>query len=484
MKTDVLIIGSGLAGLYTALNIDQKLSVLFVTKEKIDSSSSWLAQGGIAAAISGDDTPEYHLEDTLSAGAGLCDEQAVRILASEGPSDIRRLVDLRVPFDLDEEGDLAITREGGHTRRRVVHAGGDATGRETVRALMKHAVERNNITFMGDCFITRLCLSGGSVCGAAAWAAGKEVLINASHTVLATGGLGQIYDRTTNPGVSTGDGFALAIQAGAELRDMEFVQFHPTGLYHPDFGGSAFLITEAMRGEGAVLRGASGERFTDELAPRDIVSRAIIRELKRSGEKCVTLDATSIVGPEKRFPTIAGECARRGIDITRDPIPVCPVQHYQVGGIRVDLSSKTSIPNLYAVGEVSCTGVHGANRLASNSMLECLVFGRKAAEAINGSSPTEGEGCGETAFGLAPKRKEDIQRICSTYAGIERTAAGLKFGAAAVNGILTEKQPANERGEMETYNMALTAEAVLTAASKRLKSVGVHYIERDGAEYD
>ncbi|MDR0326391.1 MAG: L-aspartate oxidase [Oscillospiraceae bacterium] len=487
MKTDVLIIGSGLAGLYTALHIDRGLSVLFVTKESMDESSSWLAQGGIAAAVSKDDTPEYHMEDTLAAGAGLCDGQAVRVLAAEGPEDIRRLVDMRVPFDIDGEGDLAITREGGHTRKRVVHAGGDATGRETVRVLMKLVMERQNVTFLGNCFATGLLTRDGAVFGAAALIDGKPETIQARFTVLATGGLGQIYGKTTNPSVSTGDGFALALRAGAELRDMEFVQFHPTGLYDPERGGNAFLITEAMRGEGAVLRNAEGERFTQELAPRDILSRAIIAEMARGRQECVYLD-TSPIQEERfrqRFPTVYGECVKRGVSTSR--IPVCPVQHYQVGGIRVDLYARTAVPGLYAVGEVSCTGVHGANRLASNSMLECLVFGRRAAEAINSEQLTVNSGTADvvqtSSDSLPPEMQRHIRAVCDRYAGVVRTFSGLKQGLGEMEAILSRTRDSNAREWLETRNMALSARAVLSAALNRRESVGTHFINGEGVSH-
>ncbi|MDR1669587.1 MAG: L-aspartate oxidase [Oscillospiraceae bacterium] len=496
IRTDVLIVGSGLAGLYTALHIDKRLSVLFTTKESVDSSSSWLAQGGIAAAIAKDDTPEYHVEDTLLAGAGFCDEAAVRVLAAEGPEDVRRLAEMRVPFDLDAEGELAITREGGHTRNRIVHAGGDATGRETVRALMMLAANRASISFLGGCFITGL-LTGenGSVNGALALRGGRKTVISARFVVLATGGLGQIYSNTTNPLAATGDGFALAAKAGAVLRDMEFVQFHPTGLYSAEPSERAFLISEAVRGEGAVLRNKVGERFMTgvhpmaDLAPRDIVSRAIVRELKDA--PFVSLDATEIPAERllQRFPTIAAECAARGIDIARDWIPVRPVQHYQVGGVSVNLHAQTTLPGLYAVGEVSCTGVHGANRLASNSMLECLVFGRRAAETMNSEQypstneqlpnteeqqTTDNRDAGVTAGVYQAK----IRRICDEYAGVIRTVSGLTRGLAEIERVLADLPEPHTREWAETRNMALSARAVLSAARARRESAGTHYIEK------
>lgn len=491
MKTDVLIIGSGLAGLYTALQLDPSLSVLFVTKESVGDSNSWLAQGGIAAAIGTDDMPEYHVEDTLIAGAGLCDDQAVRVLAAEGPGDIKRLVDMRVPFDLDEDGELAITREGGHTRNRIVHAGGDATGRETVRVLTTLASERSNISFMDRCFVTELILSDGVVCGAAAICGDTPLIISARFTVLATGGSGQIYHRTTNPAAATGDGIALALQAGASLKDMEFIQFHPTGLYDPQRGGRAFLISEAVRGEGAALRNKAGERFMEgqhpmaELAPRDIVSRAIVHEMQRTGEPCAYLDATAIPKArlERRFPTISEECTRRGIDISRQWIPVSPVQHYQVGGVQVDLNARTTVSGLYAVGEASCTGVHGANRLASNSMLECLVFGRRAAEDINSLPASQNDvECGGVEIApQPPENTEAVQNrfrtVCEQYAGVIRTSEGLSQGLREIDELLSKMRTTNTRRSLETHNMALTARAVISAASQRKESVGTHFVD-------
>ena len=492
--TDVLIIGAGIAGLYTALNLDPRLNISIATKEGVDSSNSWLAQGGIAAAISKEDSPKQHLEDTLVAGAGLCDAAAVSVLVDEGPRDVVRLVDMRVPFDLNEDGDLAITREGGHLRNRIVHAGGDATGRETVKALAAIAMARGNITILEKTFLADIFLQNGCAEGALLCRDGKLFYQRVSRgVVLCTGGIGQIYSYTTNPAVATGDGIAACVRAGAKLSGMEFVQFHPTTLYDPQKSGRLFLISEAVRGEGGLLINSKGERVMEgrhplgELAPRDIVSRGIEAELATSGEACVFLDIRSKPRAflEKRFPTIFNECLNRGIDISKELIPVRPAQHYMVGGISADLHSRSSIKGLYAVGEAASTGVHGANRLASNSMLECLVFGRRAAEFIN-----SGEAMSETIFparpvstGISPEKtagayKAEIQAVCDAYAGVVRHVSDMETGLEAINSILQALSGAWGKDYWEARNMAVTAREVLAAALARKESAGTHYVER------
>ncbi|MDR1735933.1 MAG: L-aspartate oxidase [Oscillospiraceae bacterium] len=495
-ETDVLIVGCGIAGLYASLHIDPRLRVLFVTKEGADTSNSWLAQGGIAAAITVEDDPQQHFLDTLEAGAGVCDESAVRVLVNEGPREIAALRQMAVPFDLKPDGTLSVTREGGHHRDRVVHAGGDATGRETVKTLSPLAQTRPNTAFWEHSFFLDLIVSDGRVRGAYVYTEGKTRAALARCVVLCTGGAGRIYGRSTNPSVATGDGIAAARRAGAALKNMEFVQFHPTGLHEqgaPE--GRAFLITEALRGEGALLRNTKGERFMagthplDELAPRDIVSRAIVRELNQSGEEFVCLDITGRGRDflKARFPTVYTECERRGLHIERDFIPVSPVQHYMVGGIATGLWGECTLPGLYSVGESACTGVHGANRLASNSMLECLVFGRRCAEHINAGtpervpfspppvpSPREGD-----AVRAAAARRE-IRAVCDRDAGIIRTAAGMARGIAEMRGITEslDATPSADRETCETRNMAHTALCVLEGALSRPESAGTHFVER------
>ncbi len=495
---DVIIIGAGIAGLYTALHIDERYSCCILSKGNVDLSNSWLAQGGIAAAIAMDDRPKYHYEDTFTAGAGICDNAAVSVLVSEGPSDVKRLVEMRVPFDLDGEGDLDITREGGHRRRRVVHAGGDATGRETVKALEHIASQRKNVTFMADSFLTDILTdSNGAVTGCAVLDKDDVLkILDSGSVVIATGGIGQVYKVSTNPAVATGDGLAAAMRVGAKLKDMEFIQFHPTGLWTSKDENRAFLISEAVRGEGGLLKNAAGERFMlgqhelAELAPRDIVARAITEEMKRRGEDHVFVDITEKSSEylQKRFPTIYNECLSRGIDISKDWIPVCPVQHYLIGGIQTNLHAKTNVSGLYACGEAASTGVHGANRLASNSMLECLVFGRRAAEHINArlAEPSESlpsklshiEPRPIKEWDLAPLRSE-IQQLMNDNCFVSRREKDMKKALSRVSEIRQELEQGYCEGReyIETLNISLVAERILLSAIERKDSVGAHYRE-------
>ncbi|MDR2665671.1 MAG: L-aspartate oxidase [Oscillospiraceae bacterium] len=499
-RYDVVIVGAGLAGLYTALNIDESLSCCILAKEGLDISNSWLAQGGIAAAISNDDTPVLHLEDTLIAGAGLCDEAAVRVLVDEGPGDIAALVSRGVPFDLDEFGDLEITREGGHRRNRILHAGGDATGRETVKALAPIVAGLPNVTISErTCFFDVICGADGSVAGLVARKNDEYFrLITTRKIVFATGGIGQVYGASTNPSVATGDGLAAAVRAGARLRNIEFIQFHPTGLWSPQPEDREFLISEAVRGEGGLLKNNAGVRFMEgahelaELAPRDIVARAIIDELARSGQDHVFVDITSKSEEflRHRFPTIYNECLRRGIDISREPIPVAPVQHYLMGGVETDLNARASIPGLYACGEVAYTGVHGANRLASNSMLECLVFGRRAAEDICASARA-GEraplaGARLPALPVRPRTGGDframrkrVQKLMSEYGFVMRSRAGLEYALAEVRAVYVSLRGTYDESNeyLETLNISTVAKEILEAALARPESIGSHYIE-------
>jgi L-aspartate oxidase len=499
LSFDSVIIGTGLAGLYTALHIDPRFSCCLITKEGVDLSNSWLAQGGIAAAISDDDTPLFHLEDTLIAGAGLCDEKAVKVLVDEGPKDIRTLVEMQVPFDLNSEGDLLTTREGGHRHNRIVHAGGDATGRETVKALSVHVLNRPNILCMDHTlFVDVFTNADNHVCGLMIRDQDdKYVLIKTRNIVIATGGIGQVYETSTNPHIATGDGIAAAQRAGAAVKDIEFVQFHPTGLYSPSTDKRAFLISEAMRGEGALLKNRDGVRFMlgkhelNELAPRDIVARGVIHELERSGDTNVFLDIThkSEEFLSKRFPTIYHECLNRGIHIAREWIPVVPVQHYLMGGIQTDLNGQTSVPGLYACGESACTGVHGANRLASNSMLECLVFGRRAADQINQSLHIARESCcfvPDSALRPAlymdfSEERTRLQHIMHTRCGAIRTMSGLKSAESDISELLKRLEagfhPCKEY--LELLNITTVANCIIKAALKRSASIGAHHIEED-----
>ena len=382
---DVLVIGSGAAGLYAALCLNSRYRVGLITKERLKTGASDWAQGGIAAAINSDDSPQFHLEDTLKAGAGLCDRDAVQFLVDNAREAIASLVEMGVTFDR-QDNQLAMTLEAAHSRPRVLHAA-DTTGRAIVSILTKQVLQRPNITVLSQAFALKLWLDNdtGSCRGVSVLHQQKIIWIAASAVILATGGGGQVFSQTTNPQVSTGDGVAIAWRSGAVLRDLEFIQFHPTALTVP--GAPRFLISEAVRGEGAHLVDKEGKRFAfeyhpnGELAPRDVVSRAIFTHLQKTEESLVYLDLRPI--PEAkiryRFPNIIRMCQKWGVDVFKQPIPVTPAAHYWMGGIAVDTDSKTSIPGLYAVGETASTGVHGANRLASNSLLECVVYAAQLA---------------------------------------------------------------------------------------------------------
>ena len=389
--TDILVVGAGLAGLRAALEVPADLDVLVATKDRITESNSAYAQGGIAGVRSPDDTFANHTEDTLVAGDGLCDRSVVELVVREAPAEIDRLVEWGTKFD-QENGELALTREGGHSHRRIVHALGDATGHEVMRAVIARAKQALNVALWDDTFTLDLLTRDGVCCGAVVWKPGAgRVLVWAKQVILAAGGCGMVYRETTNPPVATGDGMAAAWRAGAELRDMEFMQFHPTVLYVA--GSARYLVSEAVRGEGAYLRDVTGERFMPnddpraELAPRDVVSRAIFRAMERTQHPTVYLDLSHLdpAMVRARFPGIGKVCRSFGLDITTDRIPVRPGAHYMVGGVTVGPDGRTTLPGLWAAGEVTSSGLHGANRLASNSLLEGLVFGaacgRGAAEA-------------------------------------------------------------------------------------------------------
>lgn len=498
LEFDVVIVGAGIAGLYTALHIEDKRSCCIMTKEGLDISNSWLAQGGIAAAIAVDDNPQLHFEDTMIAGAGLCDKDAVEVLVDEGPTDIKTLVSMQVPFDLDPEGDLQITREGGHRRNRIVHAGGDATGRETVKALARLVYPRSNIKFMDHCFFVDILTDkSGAVSGIVYIdKSGDYGIVKTKNIVLATGGIGQVYLLSTNPSVATGDGIAAAVRAGAELKNMEFIQFHPTGLFSENPELRAFLISEAVRGEGGLLKNREGIRFMEgthelnELAPRDIVARAIVRELGKSGEDHVFVDITEKDEDflKNRFPTIYNECLNRGINISKDWIPVLPVQHYLIGGVKVDLNSETRVKGLYACGEASCTGVHGANRLASNSMLECLVFGRRAATKINANLISDSTTLSAeiSEFPIRPEMDIDlsgirmeIRHLMHEKCYVIRKEADLKAALLRINEILDflKSMYCDSKAYLEALNVATIAKDILEAAIARKESAGAHYRE-------
>src|SRR5215204_7120386 len=435
IRTRFLIIGSGVAGLHTAWRASQTDDVLVVTKRSLFDSATAYAQGGIAAALGAGDSPELHRKDTLAAGAALCDAAAVEVLVEEGPARVRELQTAGAKFDLGADGKLMLGKEAAHSRNRIVHAHGDQTGAEVARALSVRVRESERVAVFEKTRVLDLIVDRGRCCGVRASVAGRAVEIIADATVLATGGCGQVYRYTTNPVVATGDGFAIAHRAGVKLADMEFVQFHPTALDTPE--NPLALISEAVRGEGAVLLNADGERFMRdkhrlaELAPRDVVARAIFRE--QAGGRKVFLDARKLgIRFKKRFPGIYALCKARGIDPSRQLMPVTPAAHYMMGGVVVDLTGHSSLARLYAVGEVARTGVHGANRLASNSLLAGLVFAERVARELLATPedlpvPPEERWAVPTLDdrGAAQVAADEIRDTMWEHCSISRTAPGL-----------------------------------------------------------
>nr|WP_239484127.1 L-aspartate oxidase [Paenibacillus rhizolycopersici] len=492
VDTDVIVIGSGIAGLFTAIKASEKERVILITKKSMLESNTRYAQGGIAAVISEEDSPVYHRQDTLLAGAGLCSSEAVDILVNEGPEGVKELMMLGTAFDL-ENGELALTKEGAHSHRRILHAHGDATGYEIVRALSEQAGAHPNIEVWDNHYVIDLITEENECLGALVQRPdGQRVFLRGNATILCSGGAGQLYRYTTNPEVATGDGVAIAYRAGAILRDMEFIQFHPTSLCYP--GAPRFLISEAVRGEGAVLRNIKGERFMSkyhellELAPRDIVARAIVSEMEATGASIVYLDITH-EDPEKvrsRFPTIYETCLGYGLDLTADWIPVAPAAHYMMGGVRVSHHGETSVHRLFACGEVSSTGVHGANRLASNSLSEAIVFGRRIIQRIQELPPRTrtGETVAYHDGRLAPapsslvERRLDLQKTMVRRAGLRRTAEGLANGITELErhqAIFS--QALHTREEWEYANMLTCALLLAKSALAREESRGGHYRE-------
>ncbi|MGW1136319.1 L-aspartate oxidase [Streptomyces zhihengii] len=507
IEADVAVVGSGVAGLTAALRCAAAgLRTVVVTKARLDDGSTRWAQGGIAAALGEGDTPAQHLDDTLVAGAGLCDEEAVRTLVTEGPDAVRRLIATGARFDTDpESGAIELTREGGHHRRRIAHAGGDATGAEISRALVD-AVRGQGLRTIENALVLDLLTDGeGRTAGITLHVMdeGEHDGVGAVHApavVLATGGMGQVYSATTNPAVSTGDGVALALRAGAEVSDLEFVQFHPTVLFlGADSEGQQPLVSEAVRGEGAHLVDADGVRFMTgqhelaELAPRDIVAKGIMRRMQEQGAEHMYLDARHFGAPmwESRFPTILAACRAHGIDPVTEPVPVAPAAHYASGGVRTDLHGRTTVPGLYACGEVACTGVHGANRLASNSLLEGLVFAERIAEDITAHGPhregvpaVPGPGPQPPRPLAAPGTRAEIQRIMSGYAGVLRSGPSLHKAADALAALhaataASAAGPVAEpcTGSWETTNLLDVARALVAAALEREETRGCHWRE-------
>ncbi len=520
-RLDVLVVGSGVAGLSAAVRLAQlgATRVGVLTKGELEQSTTRWAQGGIAAVLPGDeDSTDLHLADTLRAGAGLCDQAAVRVLVDEGSERVHELIALGAVFDRVPGGRLSRAREGGHPKARVLHGGGTATGAEVERALVE-AVRDSAAAILENWFALDLVTEGERCTGVVALDPSGDLLrIEASHVLLACGGAGQMYSVTTNPTEATGDGIAMALRAGVPVADVEFVQFHPTALHHAAMPRP--LISEALRGHGALLRDHAGDRFVDELLPRDLVSRAIAVKMAEEGSDHVWLDATGLEDFGRRFPTIAASLAEAGFDAARDWLPVAPAAHYLSGGVLVDLDGATALPGLWAAGEVACTGVHGANRLASNSLLEGMVFGARCVDAIlsgrKGPEPTgalaglEEQAAGPMSSGdpaapipvrpvadcrcgpdhpeISPWRigvfpgedaraeaqRSTLQSAMTNWAGVVRDASSLARAAEAVAGVVAELAASVDRATSEVRNLTDVARALLEAATAREETRGSH----------
>jgi len=495
---DYIVIGSGIAGLFTALLAAKHGRVLVITKAALEESNTRYAQGGIAAPMAPEDSPALHFRDTVDAGAGLCDERAVRVLTEEAAARINDLLAAGVPFDREHDR-LALGLEAAHGMPRVLHAGGDATGYFIEHALCG-ALEQAGVAVLEKTFVTRLHVENGRAAGVATLSDhGPEQLYRARHIVLASGGAGRLFRHTTNPAVATGDGSALAYRAGAALADLEFYQFHPTALQAP--GAGSFLISEAVRGEGALLRNASGERFMlrydarAELAPRDVVARAIAREMEHSRLEHVFLDLRHLPPARvlQRFPSIAARCKQLGLDIAREPLPVAPAAHYAMGGVRTNVWGQTTLPGLFACGEVAASGVHGANRLASNSLLEGIVFGarivQRTAQPVDHGSPPEAT----TAPGLLPDlvlqpqkavpadftsaapSTPALQRLMWEQLGLMRSGAGLEQAVRTLSRWEATMPAPRTVAEHELHNGVLLGRLMAIAALRRTESRGAHY---------
>src|SRR5437763_2491245 len=499
LETDFIVVGSGIAGLRAAIELARSgARVTVLTKDRREESNTEYAQGGIEVALAEEDEASLNEEDTLAAGAGLCDERAVEVLVREGRRYIEERIGWGAEFDR-EGGRLLFTREAAHSRPRILHAHGDATGREIVRALLARASAERNLSFLAHAETESLIVNDGRVTGVRY----LDPLVRAPRTllargvVLASGGAGRLYLHTTNPGVATGDGMAMAFGAGAELADMEFVQFHPTALNVE--GAPRFLLSEALRGEGGVLRNAAGKRFMPryndaaELAPRDVVTRSIVAEMERTATRTVFLDMTAFDAAylRRRFPKIYSTCMRYGLDLARDPVPVSPAAHYIMGGVRTDLEGRTTLPGLYAAGEVACTGVHGANRLASNSLLEGLVFGARAgraaardladSHAAPASSSFSSGDAGDGEPGAAAR--EDLRRVGAAADAVRKRVrrlmwerVGILRSRASLTRALTEfEQIARARLRPAPRSFLTVATLIARAALWREESRGGHF---------
>jgi L-aspartate oxidase len=483
MDCDFLVIGAGVAGLRAAIELAKTGSVLVIAKDSLRESSSEYAQGGIAVALSDDDEVALHEQDTLYAGDGLCDRNAVHTLVEEGPAAIQDLIDWGAAFDREGQK-LSFTREAAHSRNRILHAQGDSTGREIARTLYLKASSLPNVRFESYSAITDLLIAGNRVGGAVAFDEKTRTLrdVRARAVLLATGGMGRVFKETTNPDVATGDGVAMAWRAGATIANIEFVQFHPTALHVE--GAPRFLLSEALRGEGAILRNKAGEAFMSryhpmkDLAPRDVVARSIIAEMRLTGSPHVWLDLTSRDAAfiRRRFPRIYETCRTYGVDIAAEPAPVHPAAHYAMGGVQTDLDGRTTLGGLYAAGEVACTGVHGANRLASNSLLEAVVFGSRAGRAMS-AEPDDGTAAEATRVPmLAPEFSEtQLRDLTWEYCGITRNRNGLESAIHALDRVIWEPMQEPSLQTIELRNMCEVAMLIARCALWREESRGAHY---------
>ena len=495
ITSDVIIVGSGIAGLTTALQIRAYgYSVLLVTKARVDEGSTKWAQGGIAAALGPGDSPAEHEIDTLKAGAGLCDRKAVHALVTEGPEAVARLIARGAVFDRGAGGEIALTREGGHLKNRILHAGGDATGAEISRALLAAVTEDPGIEVIEHALVLDALKSeSGRVCGVTLHVIGEGTRDGVGRAlgkavILGTGGLGQVFAQTTNPSVSTGDGVALALRAGAEVADVEFIQFHPTVLFLGEkSSGQQPLISEAVRGEGAFLLNDAKEQFMKglhplaDLAPRDVVAKAIMSQMLKNNAQHVWLDVSKVQNFSERFPNIYQSCVDHGINPEKDLIPVAPAAHYASGGVRVNLSGRSTVPGLYACGETACTGVHGANRLASNSLLEGLVFAARIADDIHQTlrkfTREEPVMMSSSEILISPEARSEIAHAMSAGAGVIRTRGSLENTSEVLEriGELRSDKPCVEA--WETTNLHTLATVIVSSALIREETRGSHWRE-------
>jgi L-aspartate oxidase len=487
LTADYLIIGSGAAGLNAALQASRYGEVILITKSSLEASSSYWAQGGIAAVLNSNDSFESHKKDTLEAGRGLCDPKAVDVLVEEGADRVRELIDLGMPFDFTN-GSLDLSLEGGHSNRRVLHANGAATGKVLIDFLTDQVKKHENITIIEHAFVFKLLMREGSCIGASAYLYEEERLLSVQSqvTVLATGGYSGLYQRSTNPHTSTGDGLWLGYYAGTELQDLELVQFHPTAFYAED--GSTFLISEAVRGEGARLYNVNGERFMNgypqkELSPRDVVSQEIFEQIQHQSSNYVYLDVRHLNTNKLRnhFPNLFEKIEASGVDIEIEGIPVAPAAHYCIGGIATHLNGQTSVDGLYACGEVAATGVHGANRLASNSLLECLVFSKRAVDHAVRNHKEYNSEVVETFFEIDEdtdsftRLQLEVSELLSRFVGIRRDRTGLEEALQKICNLQDGLYPdENEYYGLRSQGMLKVAELITKSALQRRESRGVH----------